>query len=118
MHCSAAGKAILAYLSDERVEAILDQWGLKRFTESTITDRDRLYEDLQAGREQGYLFNREEYQRGVTAIGAPVLGEEEVHGAIVIIGPAMRLQGNWSEQELPNQLLAAANMAEISVSFS
>ena len=118
MHCSAAGKAILAYLSDERVEAILDQWGLKRFTESTITDRDRLYEDLQAGREQGYFFNREEYQRGVTAIGAPVLGEEEVHGAIVIIGPAMRLQGNWSEQELPNQLLAAANMAEISVSFS
>ncbi|PSP76760.1 IclR family transcriptional regulator [Halobacteriales archaeon QS_3_64_16] len=118
MHCSAAGKAILAYLPDERVKAILDRWGLKRFTEGTITDRNELYEDLRAGREQGFFLNREEYQRGVTAIGAPVLGEEGVHGAIVVIGPAMRLRGDWSERELPNRLLAAANMAEISMSFS
>ena len=118
MHCSAGGKAILAHLPDERVEAILDRWGLKRFTEDTITDRDRLREDLQAGRERGFFLNREEYQRGVTAIGAPVLGEETVYGAIAVIGPAMRLRGNWSDGELPNQLLAAANTAEINVSFS
>jgi len=54
----------------------------------------------------------------VTAIGAPVLGEETVYGAIAVIGPAMRLRGNWSDGELPNQLLAAANTAEINVSFS
>ena len=118
MHCSAGGKAILAHLPDERVEEILDQWGLKRFTEDTITDRDRLREDLQAGRERGFFLNREEYQRGVTAIGVPVLGEETVYGAIAVIGPAMRLRRNWSDGELPNQLLAAANTAEINVSFS
>ena len=118
MHCSAAGKAIFAHLPDERVEEILDQWGLKRFTENTITDRDRLRENLRVGRERGFFVNHEEYQRGVTAIGAPVLGEQEVYGAIVIIGPAMRLRGDWNEMELTNQLLAAANMTEISISFS
>ena len=118
MHCSAGGKAILAHLPDERMEAILDRWGLRRFTENTITDRTRLYENLQSGRERGFFVNREEYRRGVTAIGAPIVGEQEVHGAIVIIGPAMRLRGNWDEMELTNQLLAAANMTEISMSFS
>lgn len=118
MHCSAAGKAILAHLPDERVDEIVDQWGLKRFTEHTVTDRDRLREHLRDGRERGFFVNREEYRRGVTAIGAPVLGADGVCGAISVVGPAMRLRGDWSETELPDYLLAAANRTEIDVSFS
>ena len=118
MHCSAAGKAILAHLPDERVDEIVDRWGLQRFTDQTVTDRDRLREHLQAGRERGFFVNREEYQRGVTAIGAPVLGEDRVLGAISIVGPAIRLRGDWSETDLPDHLLSAANRTEIDMSFS
>ena len=118
MHCSAAGKAILAHLPDERVDEIVDRWGLQRFTDQTVTDRDRLREHLEAGRERGFFVNREEYQRGVTAIGAPVLGEDRVLGAISIVGPAMRLRGDWSETDLPDHLLSAANRTEIDMSFS
>lgn len=117
MHCSSSGKAILAHLPTHRVEEILGQWGLKRFTENTITDRERLYEDLQDGREQGYFFNREEYRTGVTAIGVPILNSEEVRGAISLSGPAMRLEGDWHQRELPNRLLSAANAIEVDLSF-
>lgn len=117
MHCSSAGKAILAHLPEHRVREILGQWGLKRFTEHTITDQERLYEDLQDGRERGYFFNREEYRTGVTAIGVPILNSEEVRGAISLSGPAMRLEGDWHQRELPNRLLSAANAIEVDLSF-
>lgn len=117
MHCSASGKAILTYLPQYRVEEILDRWGLKRFTKNTITDRESLYEELRAGRERGYFFNREEYRTGVTAIGVPILNGEQVCGSISLSGPAMRLEGDWHERELPNRLLSAANAIEVDLTF-
>lgn len=117
MHCSSAGKAILAHLSEQRTERILDQWGVKQFTTQTITDRDRLHEALQAGRERGYFFSREEYRTGVTAIGVPIVHDDVVCGAISLSGPAMRLEGDWHERDLPNRLLSTANAIEVDLSF-
>lgn len=45
-HTMAAGKAILAFLPEERVEEIILQYGLPSLTENTITDKDELYKDL------------------------------------------------------------------------
>lgn len=117
MHCSSAGKAILAHTSPGRVEEILDRWGLKGFTKHTITDRDRLFEDLQKGRERGFFINREEYRTGVTSIGVPILEDNEVRGSISLSGPAMRLEGDWHERELPNRLLSTANAIEVDLTF-
>ncbi|UPM44268.1 IclR family transcriptional regulator [Halocatena salina] len=117
MHCSSSGKAILAHLPHSRIEEILDRWGLKRFTENTITDRERLYDELSDGRDRGYFFNREEYRTGVTAIGVPIVDGGDVRGAISLSGPAMRLEGDWHERELPNRLLSAANAIEVDLSF-
>jgi DNA-binding IclR family transcriptional regulator len=116
MHCSSAGKAILAYLPDDRVMEIIDRWGLKQFTENTITDRERLFENLQEGHERGFFINQQEYRKGVTSIGAPLCGDR-VYGAITISGPSMRLEGDWHERELPNHLLSTANAIEIDMSF-
>jgi DNA-binding IclR family transcriptional regulator len=118
MHCSSAGKAILAHLPDDRVAEIIDQWGLRQFTDQTITDRSQLLNDLQAGRERGFFFNREEYREDVTSIGAPVLNDDTVYGAIAISGPAMSLQGDLLDTELPDQLLTTVNMVEVNMSFS
>jgi DNA-binding IclR family transcriptional regulator len=118
MHCSSAGKAILAHLPDDRVTEILDRWGLKRFTEYTITDRERLIEDLQEGHERGFFINHQEYRKGVTSIGTPILDDKDrVYGAISISGPAMRLEGDWHDRELPNHLLSTANAIEVEMTF-
>lgn len=116
MHCSSAGKAILAHLPDDRVIEIIDRWGLKRFTENTITDRERLFENLRDGQERGFFTNQQEYRMGVTSIGAPIL-DDSVYGAISISGPSMRLEGDWHDRELPNHLLSTANAIEIDMSF-
>lgn len=116
LHHIAAGKAILAHLPDERVSAILDQTGLDRHTDNTITDRDELFRELEQIRDQGVAFNHEESMEGLHAIGAPIRrADEGVYGAISIGGPANRLTKAKLNDDLTEFLLATANEIEINI---
>ncbi|MFC7029190.1 IclR family transcriptional regulator [Halomicroarcula sp. GCM10025710] len=64
MHAVAAGKAILAELPEERVRNIIAERGLPAFTEHTITDEARLFEELGDIRERGVAFADEELVEG------------------------------------------------------
>ncbi len=118
MHATAAGKAILAHLDEERVDEIVDKFGLPAFTENTITSRDGLHESLDRGREQGYFEVREEIEQGLSAIGVPIIDDADVHGAISIEAPEMRLQDGLDEGSIQNDLLATANMIQVNLSYS
>lgn len=113
MHGAAAGKAILAYLPEERIDEILDRWGMPSLTEDTLTDREELKAQLRADREQGVFFSNHEYRRGVASIGVPIRGEACIHGSLSIYGPAMRLTKDQAKTELSNQLLSSANQIEV-----
>jgi DNA-binding IclR family transcriptional regulator len=85
-HCTAHGKALLAYLSLEQIEEVL-QDELQKFTENTIVDKQKLYEELRGIREKGYAFDLEERIAGVRCVAAPVFNSRnEVIGAIGISG--------------------------------
>lgn len=113
LQTTAPGKAILAHLPEERVERILDECGLPRKTDATITSRQELYDELETVRERGYATDLEERVEGVRAIAAPVVARGTVHGAIAISGPANRMSGEWFEEELPEMLLRTVNITEI-----
>lgn len=114
LHCSATGKAILAYMSEERVEEIIERHGLPPQTDETITTREELYEELDAIRERGYAYDRQEFREGMRSIGAPILGENDnVLGGLSIAGPTHRLTGERLETELPNTLLQSVNVIEL-----
>jgi DNA-binding IclR family transcriptional regulator len=119
LHVSAAGKSILAYLPDERVAEILDGLSTDGPTDNSITDRDRLENELEEIRERGYAFNEEESLRGLHAVGAPVReADGPVRGALSISGPANRLTGEKLREELPELLLGATNELEINITYS
>ncbi len=83
-HCTAHGKALLAFLTLEEIEPIIKD-GLQKFTDNTITDKTRLFEELRKIRENGYAFDLEERVLGVRCIAAPVFNSRnEVIGAIGI----------------------------------
>lgn len=116
LHYSAAGKAILAFLSDERIEAILDEHGLVERTANTVTDRSELYEEIVEIREQGFAVNDEEGVRGIRAVGAPIRDtQDEVIGSISLSAPASRLQGKRFTQEVPEMIKQSANVIEVDV---
>ncbi|MFC7229726.1 IclR family transcriptional regulator [Salinirubellus salinus] len=115
IHTIAGGKAILSQLPEERVEAIIEKWGLEALTKSTITSREVLYEELDAIREQGVAYNRAEAIEGLNAVAVPVTNGSSVVGALSVSGPANRLQGEWFEDEIPDLLLGFVNELELNL---
>jgi DNA-binding IclR family transcriptional regulator len=92
LHCTATGKVLLAYSSVADQEAIIFPQGLPRYTPNTITDPDRLRQDLARVRKQGYAIGREELEIGLNAVAAPVCDHSrDVVAAISVSGPAFRL---------------------------
>jgi DNA-binding IclR family transcriptional regulator len=119
LHCSAAGKAMLAHMSEERINEILDRWGLERFTEHTITDREQLFAELDTVRDRGVAFNREEYLMGVNSVGAAITDDDErAIGAVAVSGAAKRLDGDRLTEAVPRELLGTLNVIEVNMLFS
>jgi len=117
LHYPAAGKAILAHLSRERVEAIIDQHGLPKQTKYTITEPNTLFNKLEEIRERGYAFNESEEVRGVTAIGAPIIREGKVIGSISVSGPANRLKKPAEREQIIEKVLSATNEIELKMDY-
>lgn len=119
LHTVAGGKAILAHLPDERVDEIIDEWGLPADTPETITRRQELDAELERVRERGVAFNREECIVGLKAVAAPVLTpDDEIMGALSVSGPAHRMKGEWFESEIPDLLLGSANELELNLAYA
>ncbi len=116
LHFSATGKAILAHLRPERVEWVLDEYGLVERTANTITDRTALLEELETVRKRGYAVNREEEIEGIRAVGAPILTPDgEVLGSVSISGPAHRMETPEYEERMVGAITDTANRIEVDI---
>lgn len=119
LHCTALGKAILAHLSEERVEEIIEERGLPKRTPQTITDSEELFDELAEVRERGYAYDQQERLSGLRCIAAPVTMQDgDVAGAISVAGPTSRMQGERYREEIPELLLDAANVVELNMTYS
>ncbi|WP_167879942.1 IclR family transcriptional regulator [Halorhabdus rudnickae] len=117
LHCTALGKAILAFMPEEQAQTIVAEQGLERLTENTITDPDILFDELESIREKRYAVDNEEFATGLRCVAAPVIENyryhSEVLGSIGIFGPASRLTEDRLEGELGDQVKQFANLIEI-----
>ncbi len=86
LHCTAYGKAILAHLPSESVDRILGEGDLPRRTAHTVTDREKLAEQLETVRDIRLAYADEECAEGMSSIAAPIVYGDtgEVYGAIGI----------------------------------
>ncbi|MEA5388018.1 IclR family transcriptional regulator [Haloarculaceae archaeon H-GB2-1] len=117
LHNNGTGKAILAEYSRERVEEILDRWGLPAETENAITTRERLFEELETVRERGYATNEQELMAGYSAISMSCLYPDgDVFGALSIGGPTYRIEAE--RDELIERLSAAVEALEDEIASS
>ncbi|HHW10612.1 MAG TPA: IclR family transcriptional regulator [Firmicutes bacterium] len=92
MHCTGVGKAILAYLPDERVKAIIEKHGLNRYTDHTITSETELMRELKRTRQRGFAIDNMEHELGIRCYAVPIRDEHgNVQASISVSGPAERL---------------------------
>lgn len=117
LHNTGIGKAILAYLTHDRVEDIIETWGLPKTTKNTITDRQRLFEELEQVRNHGYAADHEERTEGLTCIAAPVRLEEELLGAISISAPTKRLGNDGFDEDIIAAVESTANEIALNIKY-
>lgn len=72
IHSSALGKAILAFLPEEEKERILNNYNFEKYTENTILNKKELLKELEEIKKNGFSKDKEEYEKGVRCIGAPI----------------------------------------------
>lgn len=91
MYCSGLGKAYLAHSDDATVDRVIDA-GLERRTPNTITDPERLRQELERIRERGFAIDDVENEDGIRCAAAAVLGGDgRAVAAISVAGPATRM---------------------------
>jgi len=117
LHTTAGGKAILAHLPEDRVDDLLGNSELEKATRNTITDPDRIRDQLREIRERGYATNDEERRKGTYAVAAPIQLPEDQTAAITVFGPAQHVS-EMASGDLPKMVLRSANIIEVTFNYS
>ncbi len=91
LHCTSDGKVLLAHLPETRQRSLLAE-PLKRFTEKTIVDPERLGQQLRTIQIDGFGYTLEELEVGLNGVAAPIRSTDgSVVAALSVYGPAFRL---------------------------
>jgi len=85
-HAAAGGKVLLSELSPQEIADIYRGKPLTVYGKNTITSMDRLLEELEKVRNQGYAIDDEEYYKGVRCVAAPIRAGGEIVVALSITG--------------------------------
>ncbi len=75
-YTTAAGKILMSYLPEEEQNRILESVNLRKITDATVADPEKIKENLKLYRERGYSTDEEETQEGVIAIAVPITNNE------------------------------------------
>ena len=99
-HCTAVGKAQLAFLPTAEIERLYPELELPILTLRTLKTRDALLNDLKTIREKGYAIENEECELDVKSIAAPVRDfSKNIVAAVGIVAPATRLTNDRIEKD-------------------
>lgn len=109
LHCTGVGKALLAQLSEARVEAYLSGAELGPRTEHTLTTPAAVREALAEIRTRGYALDEQEQELGVRCVAVTV--PSAVPAAVSVSGPLTRLTDPLIARAVPALHAAAAQLA-------
>jgi DNA-binding IclR family transcriptional regulator len=91
LHATSSGKAFLAWLPEEEREVLVPP-RLQRFTDTTITERRKLEDELDEVRRVGYSICVGELEETLYGVSAAILNERQRPIAIVSVwGPQHRV---------------------------
>jgi DNA-binding IclR family transcriptional regulator len=117
VHCTSVGKAIMAFLPEERVADILRRTRFERFTHRTIATAEALRVEIEKTRRRGYAVDDEELEEGLRCIAVPLLdAQRQPVAAVSVSGPSFRV----TAQKLPviaNHLLQCVRGISVDMGF-
>jgi IclR family transcriptional regulator, pca regulon regulatory protein len=92
VHCTAAGRVLLAALNEDQLPTHLERIELKALTAKTIVSREALARDVRRVSEQGFSIIDEELEDGIRAIAVPIVSKDgRVAGSLGVGAIAARV---------------------------
>ena len=99
LHITAVGKIFLAQDGPAGCSAYAQRTGLPRYTDNTFSESDALINEIEAIRAQGFAFDNEEAEKGVSCIGAGIYNDEgRVIAGLSVSAPSDRLRKECAQQ--------------------
>jgi DNA-binding IclR family transcriptional regulator len=99
LHITAVGKLFLAEDGPDKCVEYARRTGLPKFTDNTLTDAETLAKELDKIRRQGYAFDNEEAEKGVSCIGAGIYNDDGfLVAGLSVSAPSDRLNRGWASQ--------------------
>ena len=118
MHCTGVGKMLLAYKSDEELDAFLSK-PLKALTFNTITEPKAFKAEMRRIRENGFGGDDEEIEIGLSCVAVPVMKSENKPGlAISIAGPTARINEYKKHDIVDDLKKTASSLSEVIYGFA
>ncbi|ELY60022.1 IclR family transcriptional regulator [Natronococcus jeotgali] len=118
LHTTALGKTILAHLSPEWRNKIINRHGLPPKTDQTITDRETLLDELEEIRQNEVAYDREERIKGLHCVAVPIFQNDRISSAISVSGPISRMDEEQIQKNILPQLRHVANIIELNQTYS
>jgi DNA-binding IclR family transcriptional regulator len=93
VHCTAAGKAVLAFLADDVCDELLGRLPLRKNTRRTIVKPSAIKMDLMRVRSAGFAVDDEEFEEGLRCVSAPIFDHRgHVIASMSMAAPIFRLR--------------------------
>ena len=109
MHATSSGKTLLSKYTDQELKAYVDNFGLNKLTDKTITTYEELTKSIEETRQKGYATDDEECEVGMRCIAVPVVFPNNSCYALCLSGPLFRMTYDRIQSELLPKLLTCAN---------
>ncbi len=106
------GRAFLAWMREAEVDRLIATYGLRSFTDASITDPARYKVSLENVRQQGYAVDdSEQYLEGVWAVSAPIHDEEDVLAVLTVVGFTSRIEDDAKRTAVEATTQAASQIS-------
>ncbi len=99
LHVTSVGKLFLGEAGRDACAEYIKRSGLRAQTPNTITDAEAFAREIETILRQGYAFDREEAERGVSCIGAGIHNDDgKIVAGISLSAPSDRLKPEWAAE--------------------
>jgi DNA-binding IclR family transcriptional regulator len=113
MHCTAIGKAVLAYLAAAERARYLQPEMLVRRTANTLTKPGAIEAELEQIRDQGFSIDDGENEDNIRCVGAPVFNARAaVIGGVSVSAPMFQMTMDQALSLAPSVMTAGRTISE------
>jgi DNA-binding IclR family transcriptional regulator len=109
-YCTGVGKAMLAFLPEQRQRELVGRMSMRRFTKNTFVNRAAFLRHLAEIRARGYSKDLEEHEDQIRCTAAPIFDYRgEVIASLSVTAPSFRFTLKRLDEIAPLVVQAAGN---------